>query len=281
MAETTARSIESRRLHPGLAFLGGVLGLGLGYVYVGRIVFGFASVVVLYLCLFMAGWARLVFEPAGWYALFALVGLWWLIQLVHPMLLAWSRPAAPPKSYNRWWWYVAWIAGLNLASLPLSANRGVVFGYDHYFIPSMSMAPAIQRGDRVVVDIGRYRNAAPAVGEIVVCDLGDGVLVVKRVVGVPGDTIELRGALLVRNGRQIEEPYLNSESAFRVPNVASLTLGADEFFVLGDNRGNSNDSRFVGPLARSAIAGRVEHIYFSSSSGGVNWDRFPVVLSGD
>jgi signal peptidase I len=116
-------------------------------------------------------------------------------------------------------------------------------------------------------------------GDIVVCDLGDGTLVVKRVVGVPGDTIETRGPQLVRNGSVVDEPYVSAERRYSTPDTGPLELSAGEFFVLGDNRGNSNDSRYVGPLTREQIFGRVEFIYFSSSSRGVNWERFPVLLA--
>jgi signal peptidase I len=72
-----------------------------------------------------------------------------------------------------------------------------------------------------------------------------------------------------------------AERGSRPPDLAPLTLGADEFFVLGDNRGNSNDSRFRGPVARHHIYGRVEFIYFSTAGGGVTWERFPVTLHAD
>jgi signal peptidase I len=143
------------------------------------------------------------------------------------------------------------------------------------------MAPALQAGDRVAVDTWRFRGAPPTFGDIVVCDFGDGTLVVKRVVGVPGDTIELRGPRLVRNGSPVDESYLSSEQSIRLPDSAPLMLGAEEFFVLGDTRGNSYDSRQRGPLARDQISGRVEFIYFSSSGGRVNWERFPVMLAPD
>ena len=274
-------AVKPRRLHPGLAFLGGLFGLGLGYVYVGRIVYAIGSLAAVLICLLVAGWTGMSLVPAGWYALVAIVGLWYLAQLVHPTIVAWSRPIVPPKRYNRWWWYVAWIVGLNLASLPVGANRGAVFGYDHYYVPSMSMAPTVQAGDRIVVDMWRYRDAAPAFGDVVVCDLGDGTLVVKRVVGVPGDTIETRGPQLVLNGRVVNEPYLSAERLYSTRDTGPLELGDGEFFVLGDNRGNSNDSRYVGPLARDQIFGRVEFIYLSSSPRGVNWERFPVMLTSE
>ena len=87
---------------------------------------------------------------------------------------------------------------------------------------------------------------------------------VKRVVGLPGDTVEVRGRLLVRNGSLVDEPYLRaSEPGFRMPDLRPLTLGADEFFVLGDHRDNSMDSRLTGPVGRDQIVGRVEFIAFS------------------
>jgi signal peptidase I len=280
-AETSVtKAVEPRRLHPGLAFLGGLFGLGIGYLYVGRVSYAIVYVVATYLWLFIAGWTGLVAHPAGWYALFAIIGLMWLGQLVHPVALAWSRPVAPLKLYKRWWWYIAWFVLFDVVSIFAAAYRGELFGYNHYRIPSGAMTPTVQAGDRIVVDTWRYREAAPAFGDIVVCDLGDGILVIKRVVGVPGDTIELRGPLLVRNGRPVAEPYVNLEQGMS-PDVAPLTLGADDFFVVGDNRGNSNDSRYVGPIARRQISGRVEHIFLSISRGGVNWERFPIVLAGN
>jgi signal peptidase I len=280
--ETDAeKPMEPRRLYPGLAFLGGLIGLGLGYVYVGRIAYAIGFLVAAYLYLFMAGWTRMAMNPVGWYTMFAISGLCWLVQLVHPMAIASSQPLAPPKPYNRWWWYAAWTVGINVVLWPVSANRGAAFGYDNYYIRSGSMEPTVQAGDRILVDAWRYRDTPPAFGDIVVCEIAE-VRVVKRVVGVPGDTIELRGAQLVRNGRVVQEPYVNLERLSNTPNAGPLTLGAEEFFVLGDNRGNSNDSRYVGPLARDQIFGRVEFVYFSrSAGGGVNWQRFPVMLASD
>ena len=271
-----ARPVGPRRLHPGLAFLGGLLGLGLGYLYVGRIGYAIVFAVAGYVLTFAAGWTRFVVDPIGWYAFLSGAALLFLVQLVHPAVLAWSQPVAPSKPYNRWWWYIAWVAGSTAVSFVLVPDRATAFGYEHYSIPAGSMSPTVRPGDRIVVDTWRYRNAPPAFGDIVVCDFGDGTLLVKRVVGVPGDTIELRGPLLVRNGAPVDEPYLNSEQGMTPRDFAPLTLGADEFFVLGDNRGNSNDSRFRGPVAGDAISGRVEFIYFSR-----DWERFPVVLAAD
>ncbi|RPI61908.1 MAG: signal peptidase I [Lysobacterales bacterium] len=268
------RSADPRRLSPGLAFLGGLIGVG--YLYVGRIGYAIAFAVAPYVFLFASGRTRLIVDPIGWYASFAVLALLWLVQLVHPVVLAWSRPLGPAKPYNRWWWYVAWIAGVTTASMLLVPEPATAFGYQNYYVPAGSMSPTVQPGDRVVVDTWRYRDASPAFGDIVVCDLGDGTLVVKRVVGVPGDTIEIRGPLLIRNGNPVDEPYLSSEPGMTLPDSPPLALGTDEFFVLGDHRRNSRDSRQEGPVSRDEIPGRVEFIYFAR-----DWGRFPALLAAD
>ncbi len=280
-AETgEARPVAPRRLHPGLAFWGGFFGLGLGYLYVGRIGYAIVFAAAPYLFMLAAGWTRLLVDPVGWYAYLPGLVLLWLVQLVHPVVLAWSRPLAPAKPYNRGWWYVAWFVGVN-AVYAVVPERGTALGYEFYTTPSGSMLPTLAPGDMVVVDTWRYGDDPPAFGDIVVCDLGDGTNLIKRVVGVPGDTLDLRGPLVIRNGSPVDEPYLSSEPGMELPDSPPFMLGEGEFFVLGDHRRNSRDSRQEGPLARDQISGRVEFIAFSSSRGRVNWERFPVVLAAD
>ena len=116
-----ARSAALRRLHPALAFLGGLIGLG--YLYVGRIAYAMAFVVASYLSMFAAAWMRVLVDPVGWYAFLSGMTLLWLVQLVHPSVLAWSRPFAPAKPYNRWWGYIGWIASTTAISFILVPTR--------------------------------------------------------------------------------------------------------------------------------------------------------------
>lgn len=277
--DAAVTAAPARRLHPGVAFLGGLIGVG--YLYVGRIWYAIGFVVAQYVFLFALTWARWPLVPIGFYASLAGAAMLWLAQLVHPIVLAWSRPIAQSKPYNRWWAYAGWVAASVGLSWVLIPDRSAALGYDMYYIPASSMFPTLQPGDRIVADTWRYRDLAPEPGKIVTFQSPDGTLLVKRVVAVPGDTIELRGPMVVRNGNPVDEPYLNLEPGGILPDAPPLTLGADQFFVLGDNRGNSNDSRFMGPVAREQIYGRVALIYFSTAGGGVAWQRFPVTLSAD
>lgn len=80
---------------------------------------------------------------------------------------------------------------------------------------------------------------------------------VKRVVGLPGETVEVIEGVLHIDGQPVEEHFLDPHRTRFFRNRPSVTLGPDEYFVMGDNRDNSNDSRRVGPLKRRAIIGRV------------------------
>ncbi len=84
---------------------------------------------------------------------------------------------------------------------------------------------------------------------------------------MPGDRIEVRGRELIRNGETLAEPYLaeldSNQGAAR--NWAPVELEASQYYLLGDNRNNSRDSRFFGPVNLEQIVGRVEYVWFSFS----------------
>ena len=86
---------------------------------------------------------------------------------------------------------------------------------------------------------------------------------VKRVVGLPGDTIELKNGWLYLNGEEIKEPYINDE--YRSGNFGPYTVPEGKYFVMGDHRNNSNDSRNVGPIDRNMIVGHVRQVVFPFS----------------
>jgi signal peptidase I len=93
---------------------------------------------------------------------------------------------------------------------------------------------------------------------------------IKRVVAIPGDTVEVRAGMLYLNGRRIPDPHAHFEKSLaeRLPGsqadyMAPLKLGPNQYFMMGDNRDHSYDSRFWGPITRDAIEGRAMFIYWS------------------
>jgi signal peptidase I len=134
-----------------------------------------------------------------------------------------------------------------------------------YSIPSASMSPTLTRGDRVLA-LTRFASGAPKRGEVWVFRSASGPTFVKRVVAVPGDTVVVKSGRLIVNALPVSEPYAGPAGY----NAGPLTLGAGQYYVLGDNRRNSNDSHVFGPVQESALIGRVQVRYWPPQRiGGV------------
>jgi signal peptidase I len=128
-----------------------------------------------------------------------------------------------------------------------------------YSIPSESMLPTLVVGDQIVVT--RYFASEPQRGDIVVFRANDELLV-KRVIAVPGDLVDTRLGRVRIGGYTLPEPYVLREAATGA--IESQLVPADSYFVLGDNRDDSLDSRNFGFVPRSEIVGRARMILWSS-----------------
>jgi len=135
-----------------------------------------------------------------------------------------------------------------------------------YAIPSASMAPTLQVGDHIVVT--PYRgDDHPERGDIIVFRSTSGAdeFLVKRVIATPGDLIDSRDGMVRIGGHVLAEPYL-LEPAKSGAIPAEIVAG-DCYYVMGDNRGSSFDSRNWGVVPRALVAGRARMILWSSGNG--------------
>ena len=135
-----------------------------------------------------------------------------------------------------------------------------------YSIPSGSMEPTLQVGDRIAVNKLSYDFHRVHRGDIIVfrrppaehCQAGVTFAdLVKRVIGLPGETISSSNGQVLINGRPLAEPWLPPNDPLGKP-IAPITLPPHEYYVLGDNRADSCDSRYWGPVARNLIVGKVD-----------------------
>jgi signal peptidase I len=126
-----------------------------------------------------------------------------------------------------------------------------------YAIPSGSMSPTITAGDRVCVDTSR--RTPPRRGEVWVIAVPTGSRFIKRVVGLPGETVAVTGGQVVIDGRPLTESYLTGPIRYTMP---AVRLGPNEYFVLGDNRNTSQDSHVFGPVPGQHFIGRALYRYW-------------------
>ena len=211
-----------------------------------------------------------------------------------------AAAAEAPKSFGRWAW--EWLKSIAVALVIWMILRTLLIGA--FRIPSSSMERTLLVGDFLFVNKALYGAEVPLAhahlpafrepqrGDIVVFDsrTQEGVKVVKRLIGMPGDTLEMKQAVLYRNGVAQREPYIQHIDSLSDPvdpemrswqltyvlprvdrgvyhpsrdNWGPLLVPRDSFFVMGDNRDNSYDSRYWGFVARRVIRGRPLFVYYS------------------
>jgi signal peptidase I len=152
-----------------------------------------------------------------------------------------------------------------LAAVALTARASFA---DHYRVPSGSMEPTVHTGDHIAVAKAAYglrvpltkvwlaRFGHPARGEVVVLESPeDGEVLLKRAVAVSGDVVEVRDGRVLLQGRAVDEPWVSVEMGGG-PDFGPLRVPEGTLLVLGDNRGNSKDSRMLGLIDEARVLGR-------------------------
>lgn len=139
-----------------------------------------------------------------------------------------------------------------------------------FVVPSRSMEPSLTPGDQVVV-VRLHRGDSPSRGDVVVFVDDEGRAWIKRVIGLPGDSVTIDGARVEVNGTTLSEPWARTGDARE---QSTHLVPAGHYFVLGDNRANSDDSRVWGFVSRESLRGRARLICWSRAErGAVRWDR--------
>lgn len=179
-------------------------------------------------------------------------------------------PAVRPSSSRRGGWNEVWDWVKALVVAVLIAWGIHQFLFQQYVVDGRSMVPALQNGDRLLVDKIPYDLGPPKRGDVIVFRAPaeyagpQGEYWVKRVIGLPGDTVAVKHGHLILDGRRVPETFINGpmdpskdSGPFKVP--------PGTVFVMGDNRNLSFDSRYVGPIADSQIVGRVDLLFWPLS----------------
>jgi signal peptidase I len=283
-----------RPRRPWLAAVLSLLGSGpLGQVYVGRlrrgILLWLAGTVVLLILALAATGLRI-----GCLGLIVLclgvvgIPIWFAVDA---FLLARRECLSPRKRYQRWWCYVILFAvfclGNNAAAYLFRSFVGEAF-----LVPTRGMSPTILPGERILVDKLLFSRGHLRRGEVVMfrSEGRDSLLFVQRLVGLPGDEIQIRNERVFINGEEWGDPH--AVRCGPVPPFGSMVdygptkVPAGCYFFLGDNRRLSKDSRVIGPIPISDVYGVARFVYWSRERtfpdpddtrryvpGPFHWDR--------
>jgi signal peptidase I len=162
-----------------------------------------------------------------------------------------STPSSPVRAGLEW---VVVIVGALLVAFVVKT-----FLFQAFFIPSVSMDPTLKVGDRVLVNKLSYDFHDVRRGDIVVFKAPPGENsatvkdLIKRVIGLPGETVESRDGQIVVDGQALKEPYLHGVTTGA---METKKIPPGHVWVMGDNRPNSKDSRFFGAIDEHLIVGR-------------------------
>lgn len=163
---------------------------------------------------------------------------------------------------------LSWILTIVVAVVAALIIR--TFLFEPVRVDGSSMCDTLQNGEVMLVTKPEYLLGDPQFGDVVICHYPgrDNTNFVKRVMGLPGDVIEIRRNVVYRNGEALDEPYLTEARNDDGFSMLPFTLNEDEYFVMGDNRDNSHDCRnyygYSSPaaLSRDMIIGHVRCVVF-------------------
>jgi signal peptidase I len=166
-----------------------------------------------------------------------------------------------------WEWTKALLIAVGLAALIR------YFLFTPIVVDGLSMMPTLHNGDRMIVNKLSYTVGEPDRFDIVVFHAPEQKDYIKRVIGLPGDTVEYKGDVLYINGKSYEEPYLEeykeqvdegllTEDFTLEEKIGQATVPEDTIFVMGDNRRFSKDSRHIGVVMIDEVIGNTSVIYW-------------------
>lgn len=164
-----------------------------------------------------------------------------------------------------------WIKSIGIALVIVLILNHFVFNLST--VEGLSMQPTLEDDEWLFINRAVYLFGEPTRGDVVILrdpdgNLGRDQFLVKRIVGVPGDRVAIQDGVLYIDGEPLEEPYVDVQ--IQDGDMPELTVGNNEFFVMGDNRhrGSSLDSRDFGPVDKKLIKGRADFILWPFSHMG-------------
>jgi signal peptidase I len=195
------------------------------------------------------------------------------------------------QPYNTWYYHL--IIAIGMLAVLIIFDVRTMMGIAVYKVPTISSNPTFEVGDRIVVDMKAYKNSAPNYGHYVTFSRSDGELYNFRVVGRPNDKLDLIDNIVSINGKASKATFIKETTCdempvqefeeqlpnghkhlmykFKVPydeakaTIRNIEVPPDCYYLLGDNRDNAMDSRYVGFVHKDSIKGRVMYSFWGQT----------------
>ena len=299
MEKSTAEQLTTTATKPRNVYVAFLLSLffpGLGQIYNGQpkkgvVFFGLIFILSLFF------WLRLLYSFYGLLS-FIIIHIALVIYIIIDAVKNAKRQKEYVlKPYNTWYYYL--LIAIGMWVITHLYNIKTIVGIQNFKIPTFSNCPTLQTGDLLMADMKAYKNSEPEYGDIVVFKDPDEKFNTFRVVGLPNDNIELNDNIVTVNGKQAKatfvtettcnnEPvsefeeelpnghkhliYKSSQPKGTITSIKNIVVPPENYFLLGDNRDNANDSRYRGSVSKDRIKGRIIYSFWGKTSKRINID---------
>lgn len=279
---------------------------GMGHIYCGKLIRGYILLIFPFVIIAIFALVGVLNNFNGLLILVSILILYWVIMMVDAYLTAKRYKFENAKDYNKPRYYIGYCILLVLILLLMIQIRNKTI--QAFSIPAGSMVPTLIVGDNIMVDKSYYKNNDLKRGDLIVFKFPDDTQIafIKRVIGLPGDKLNIKGRNIYINGKLSDQKYTGEyeynyenelktmdeysvrmdDNSFKViydskvPEKSKFKLSFplvvpdNHFFSLGDNRDNSYDSRFWGFVPIENIIGRAKYIYLSyNDNDKIRWNR--------
>jgi signal peptidase I len=266
---TTGTMMKKR--YPFLAALATLGALGLGQLYNGKLRRAIAAYALCLATVALCTFAPLSSSLSWLCIVSALSILLGLVVAIDAYRDAHRIREIALLPYNRWYIYLAVILVHGLLIGQLQENV-VLSSIRAYKIPTQAMSPTLEIGDRLVADMNAYKKNTPARGDVIIFKYpkNESVLYIKRVIGLPGEKLEMIGRTVYVNGKALAEgpvQYIDPDSIHGHYGPYDIPQG--QYFVMGDNRDNSQDSRFWGFVKQHQLLGQARYLYWAKDKSRI------------